>query len=403
MAILNKIIVIILLLSYSRFIFGQKGVVIVPVADLVGAPLLATGSYDSLAWSCKKGDYEASPRLHQLLFNEVVEIKEARGDEVRIQVPNVYYTSPRSRTPQTNYWTHKKNILSFHQLSPHQQALIPAPIQFDRKNNNEAYRNTVALIVPVKDPTTGIAFSAGTRFIKTPTQQKEAECSVYCVRPRSKENILTIAKKDCYEYRPKSRSQLIQDYVAILKIWANRAKGFIPYVLGGSSFTISHTNNQFVLAKTMRNNKILHFYKRPNYKEPVKTGFDCSGIIARAAQLVGIPYHLKNTYTLRNKLKPVGPHDKASNGDIIWVNGHVLVIVDTKKHLVVEANSYDGKFGMIHAKPLGEIFRNIQTIEHLETVHRARKPVSRMNADGVIIFTYKTIELLKIASAWDSV
>ncbi len=401
----QKMIGIILLLSCSELLLGQKGVVIVPVADLVGAPLLPTSSYDTLAWSCKRGDYEASPRVHQLLFNEVIEIKEARGDELRIQVPNIYYTSTRNSRPQTSYWTHKKNIMPCDQLSPHQRSLLPLPIQFDKRDNSRAYRNTIALIIPVRDSETGMIFSAGTRFIKTPTQtqKNESEYSVYCVRPKSKATMLTIAKKDCYEYRPKSRPQIIQDYVAILRAWANHAKGFIPYVLGGSSFTTSHTNNQFVLAKTMRNNKALHFYKRPYYKEPVKTGFDCSGIIARAAQLAGIPYHLKNTYTIRQQLKPVGPNGKVSSGDIIWFNGHVLVVVDVSKNTVVEANSYDGKFGIIHEKRLGQIFKGIHTIEKLQKVCREKKSLGRLNADGDITISYKTFELLKIESAWDTV
>src|SRR3989304_1991478 len=73
---------------------AQKAVIIVPVADLVGQPMQSfyknkkpTSAYEELPWAASGADhYLACPRLHQALFNEVVELCEEFGQEARIKL-----------------------------------------------------------------------------------------------------------------------------------------------------------------------------------------------------------------------------------------------------------------------------------------------------------------------------
>ncbi len=220
---------------------AQKGVVVVPVADLVGQPMQtfnphtpARTSYQHLSWSARGSDYDACPRVHQLLFNEVVDIIQNKKDELHIKVPNVYYQTKTSKKPHTDYWTLRKNIISFDKLKKKHlidTKKIPTPICFDRANHS-GDRNSVVLIEPYHDPTTKTTYSVGTRFIKTEKQPDKDNVMVYCLNPnRLTFDELIIPKAILYQQQTKPFQEQIKDFIAVLKKWTHR-NGTIPYVWG---------------------------------------------------------------------------------------------------------------------------------------------------------------------------
>jgi hypothetical protein len=69
--------------SHCLRISAYKAVIVVPVADLLGAPLSSQtvcASYQDIPVSpnLKKRHYAVCPRIHQALFNEVVEVLEEK-------------------------------------------------------------------------------------------------------------------------------------------------------------------------------------------------------------------------------------------------------------------------------------------------------------------------------------
>src|SRR3990167_1494271 len=93
---------------------------------------------------------------------------------------------------------------------------------------------------------------------------------------------------------------------------------FIPYAWGGCSYTATCTDPHFQL-KTTSVTKHLpqpqrRWFSYPTYNLKPATGFDCSGVILRAAQIAGLPYFYKNTVTILNNLKPLTATDELADG-----------------------------------------------------------------------------------------
>ena len=389
--------------------FGsERGVVIVPVADLVGQPLAtfypsqtAEVSYKTLPWSCYRSHYEANARLHQLLFHEQVKIIERRGKEVCVEVPHVYYTTSNSPLAQTRYWTHAKNILSLSNLSAHgvDRRRLPPPINF-RNDVSQKNAEIVSLIEPWHNQKTEVTFSAGTRFLKTDKQPKTGMLVVYTLNPHSG-TIEQLLLPSTVVYNPSNKTmrQKTKDFISILQKWTANNRGCISYVLGGCSYTEEHGKNIFKVQHSHITKRPLLYYDRP-ITRAVKTGFDCSNLILRAAQIVDIPYYFKNTYTLSDALRPLSSKETITEGDLIWMPGHVIIISDMKKNLIIEAHSYDGGYGKIHEMPLAKTFKNIHTFAELQKAYNAQKELKRLASNGNVQQTYKQFKILKLASVW---
>ena len=391
----NKILYISLLIITSQFTFcAKKGFVIAPVADLVGQPLGGSHPpYQQLPWAARGSDYAACPRVHQLLFNETLEIIEKRGDEIKIRVPNLFYQTSSSTMPQTDYWTQAANIRDLNTIIKKEWAKIPAPISF-KKPIRLNTQPIATLIAPYYDRKTKMSFSAGTRFVCTPRAEKKARVAVYRFNPKSgvHETIL-LPKNLLYQSKRTSSNQLRTNFVQILQQWAH-TPGTIPYVWGGCSFTEAHRSNQFTAISTKKGG----YYTRPGgEKRRPKTGFDCTGIIARAAQIVGLPYFLKNSYTIAHNLPLLQANEHLQAGDIIWIPGHVIAVSDIKNSLVVEAHAYGSGYGKVHELSISRIFKDIQTFDDLEIAFRKQIPLQRLNSKGTVFARYQQFKLLTLA------
>jgi len=392
---INKILYINLLILITQFTFCAKnGLVIAPVADLVGQPLgCSDQSYQQLPWAARGSDYAACPRVHQLLFNETLEIIEKRGDEIKVRVPNLFYQTTKSNTPQTDYWTLAANIRDLDAITKKECAKIPAPISF-KKPIQPNTQPIATLISPYYDRKTKMSFSAGTRFVCTPRAEKKARVAVYRFNPnRGVHETVSLPKNLLYQSSSAEPDQQRANFVHILQQWAH-TPGTIPYVWGGCSFTEAHRSNQFTAISTKKGG----YYTRPERKKIIpKTGFDCAGIIVRAAQIVGLPYFLKNSYTIARNLPLLQANEHLQAGDIIWIPGHVIVVSDIKNNLVVEAHAYGSGYGKVHELSISRIFKDIQTFEDLETAFRAQTTLHRLNSNGKVFATYQQFKLLTLA------
>jgi hypothetical protein len=394
----------------SNVIQADKGIIIAPVVDAVGEPLQTYYvhqaphvSYKNLPWASYKRDHAACPRLHQLLYHEIIDIietAETQNDhEIQVTIPHLFYQTRFNHTPQNSCWILKQHIIPLSKIPSSDLEKLPQQIQFN-KNNEAAYLNTVTLVEPFADSHLNITFSAGTRFVKTKEQTFKDKVTVYCLHPK-KHSIVTLdlPKAAVHIFHPKTMHDRIDDFLTIVRRWAHQKNGIIPYAWGGCSFINTYAQNNFTLEHKSIHGKKLGFYVRPNTKTQ-KSGYDCSGIILRAAQIAGLPYYCKNTYTLMQQLPSLTANEAVKEGDLIWIYGHVLIVADCKKSTVIEAGSYDCGYGKIQEVPIGKIFKGIETFADLQQRFSEKASVERLTHNGSILDTYKEVKLLKFASQW---
>lgn len=386
----------------------QQALIVQPVVDLVGFSFCkeynlknSISHYQNIPLCAKSGRY-GCPRLLQLLYNEQVTIIETHEDEVRIEISHLFFQKDTDDTQHIGYWTHKKNVVPLAALKKKNIDLstIPQPISFIGTKRQE--QDLVTLMHPFLDPVTGRTYSAGTRFVRAHnTWLNKNHVPVYVLHPKTIEVVVIgLPKKDVIAHTPKKPHEQQELFVSILKEWAHLHTGFIPYTWGGCSFTGECQDTSFTLNTRKIPYGLSEYYTWPEYAGQPYAGFDCAGLIARAAQLAGMPYFYKNTTTLARNLQPIKQGEVVEAGDLIWFSGHVLIVADTTCHTAIEARGYDHGYGKIQEIALNKLFDGITTYEQLTTTYLANKPLKRLNAQGTIVQTIPTFKILKMSSLW---
>lgn len=392
--------------AYGTLCEAKKALVIVPVADLVGQPLSTSNVFFSyhnipLAAGTPKQS-SVCPRLHQLLFNEIVDVIEKQNDEVQVNISTVYHLIQMSTKPQITYWAHKKNLVPLEILDKKRVDIhkIPPPIDFNNPSLETTHANTITLIYPWVNPITKQTFSSGTRFVLTPQQPQKNYYSIYLFNPMNFSFTETaIPKQLCLHYNNlHSNGERITLFIQLLRKWAHPDNGFIPYVWGGCSF-INVCKKDMFSSHEIKNE--LSYFARDEIQSIPKNGFDCSGLIARAAQICGIPYFLKNTTTLAAQLGSLQKKEKLHEGDLIWMPGHVMVVSSILNNTIIEARGYRAGYGKIHELPLHKVFKDITTFSDLQRIYFNNKPFYLLNKENEVSSTITTYKLLKLASIWN--
>lgn len=416
MKLTQAILVYILSFVHLSAFAEQKAVINAPIADLIGQQIItlivdqpAEKSYKNLPVCA--GEIKSSiacPRLHQLLYNDMVEIVTTTADEVCIRIPQAYCATQSTSEQHNTYWTLNKNITPLDSLIAHNIAIehIPQPIDFSDKSN-QALNNTeiITLIEPHHDTATKLSFSVGTRFVRAPNKQKKKNTplTVFAIDfTRMKEHIIKIPSHKCVVTDcTKTNNERITDFITLLKKWCHTKNGHIPYVWGGTSFIKTvHTNFKEVTATG--HNGDYSFYEYEKDTQSPKTGFDCSGLILRAAQISGIPYFCKNTTTIAQRLQPLQHNTQLQAGDIILIRGHVMVASDIANNLLIEARSYGHGYGKLHEIPLKQVFDNIETYDDLMHAYFKKIVIKRKDKQGKVRDTFSNLQLFSMKSVFES-
>jgi hypothetical protein len=116
--------------------------------------------------------------------------------------------------------------------------------------------------------------------------------------------------------------------------------------------------------------------------------------------LAGIPYFYKNSLTIAKHLAPLNKKETISEGDIIWLPGHVMVVSSLKDNLLVEARHYSHGYGKVHEIPLSHQFKNINSYEQLAAHFFNKKPLQRLDKSGKVVQVLPDFKILKLASVW---
>lgn len=397
--------------SYTRVITGitmillaiaahaYEAIVIVPVADLIGEPAPSEETYTTLPFSAGPKDYTSCKRMHQLLYHERVQVLEEQGNQVRVMVPNIFYINSSQKRPESRFWTLKKYLLPVHTIQQH-SSYIPATSSY--KQQNDTYEAaTITLTHPYYDKTTQTTFSAGTRFVRVDASKSKKKTMVYVLHPQSHQIIVTtLPTRLCYFKQPMEPDERIAHGIKLIRSWIKQApaSAYIPYVWGGTSI-VHYTKGKAHLNTSTKPK--LSWYSIDKNHDMIKTGCDCSGLIVRAAHIVGIPYFFKNSYTLAHYLKPLVPSTPLAAGDLIWVPGHVMMVADIEHNTLFEARSYDHGYGRLHELPLSSVFKDIETYQDLVDAYYNKKPLYRMDKQGNVQDTFKDYKILQLLSAWD--
>lgn len=380
----------------------QYALVINPVIDLI--PQKMSSIFNNLNYynqiplsSVAKGDLKSCPRVHQLLFNEIVKITKIDNEEVVVELPNIYYQTMDCDKKNNSFWTLKKNLIALED------------IQIKKLDSNKlpkSDQNKIAtLLFPFEDEITNKTYSAGTKFVYSEIADNEKEFIIYIFDPIAfdfKES--KIPKKFCIikDYiNELTKQKQIANFVNILKKWANLKHGFIPYVWGGSSFCNTSLETKFNCIEQEYEKNKLNYFEFTDYFVNPKTGFDCSGLIVSACQISGIPFHFKNTTTMIKNLKALTKNQAITEGDIIWIPGHVIIITDIAKNLCVEARGYTNNgYGKVHELKLNQLFKNMNTFDDLKNLFLNKKTAHRLDSKGNIFENITNLKILKLESCW---
>lgn len=389
---------------------NQPALVIVPVADLVGAPIQTFHLGKTIKESYAKINIcgspptptQGSPRIHQLLLHEQVEIISENGDEVCIIIPQIFFITHTLHKPQALYWTLKKNLLTLKKLDATAYDKIPASPTYKKPQEIAEVKNTIVLFKPFYDPITQQTLSAGTRFIIDSNKTFENYFSVYVFdRKATTFKTTLVPKKIAILIQKHSIQDSIACFVKLLQQWAHCINGPIPYVWGGCSFTHC-CNHEFVERKRkLITGTQISVFERLGCTENPFTGLDCAGLITRAAHICGIPYYFKNTYTLAHYLKSLSIDQHLQEGDLIWIPGHVMIVSDIPNNKIIEARGYSSNYGIVHEITLNQMFKGINTYDDLIKAYHHQTPLMRLNKDGDEVEEIKKYKILKLSSAWD--
>lgn len=325
-----------------------------PVADLYSSSHIPKKSCPAVT----KG---LCARINQALFNELYPIIETKNNATRIAIPWAVYGYDAQGTPQNSYWVANKDILRGSILKNNIYKTIPA------LHNKQ---NIVTLKRPFTSPE-GITYSIGTQFVSTDTDTliyydpKTSSIKEFALPEQA------IIRQDTTLTPREKLVHLLTEFVS--ETSEQPDKNTIAYIWGGSSFTHAYSP-EF----TQDNNG---FHRIPQETGPL-SGYDCSNLLLRFAHMAGVPYYFKTTAMLEKHGKKFGKHDHLEAGDLIWMQGHVVIITDIQNMLVTESCGYENFVGKVRTIKLSELLENMHSWKDLLKAYRKKETVTRLDAHG---------------------
>ncbi len=379
-------------LSASYLDQKDVAVICVPVANCLGIPaqdidpsIKPDTFYEELPCSPENGPYSCA-RIHQCLFNEVGIIKERKGDELLVEFPHFFYVTPTG-SKESSFWVHASSVQMLEEL-PELHEIIPEPLSPAR----QATQEVLTLCQPWYDKETNQWYSVGTRFLRA-SEDTETQYAVWCMdyevlKPR----VMLIDKEQALIKVPQSTTEAKKLMVALLRSWASQ-EDVIPYIWGGCSIGPRCPARRFILSLETRGNKDLLSWRR---QDSPQYGCDCSGLLLRAAQVVGFNYFCKNTTTIGKEFSDV--KGALQEGDLLLMKGHVMVISSLEENLVLDAVSYSSGYGCVRELRLRDAFEGVETYDDLLNVVATKEPLKFKNRKGKVISSRGGLRIIRLTN-----
>lgn len=343
-----------------------------PVVDMIQDTILLdkiAASPDSNLQNCL--------REYQGLFNEIVTILKYKDNFVNVafdRLQSRFFGRPNS------FWVHRDSLISLDSLSHQAQDLLPC--------RQYAGSDIMVLTYPFKQ------FSVGTRFVHL---AKHDIPTAYAISwydfTQNKVMIDYVNHTDAIKEVKKSKKQGRKLFVELINQLVNRVEKDTPgnvvaYVWGGASFTRAYPVDDFYKNKTGG-------WDRFHYTD-IYTGYDCSAFVFRMAKIAGIDFPYKNSKIIKASLKPLNRMARLQDGDIIWIDGHIMIIGDYCNNQIIEARSYQSGYGCLHRASVQDMFIGIASCGDLVTNYYANKPLILKNKQGEFYKQFDEFLLLKL-------
>lgn len=337
-----------------------------PVIDLYGSATVP----ESVIPAATR-NYAFCARIHQALFNECFQVVETSGDMVALSIPWAIYGYDDVGKPQCRYWAERKNLVMLDTISNHHTLQESIPHYAHKKNS-------ITLKMPYTD-TTGITYSVGTQFVCTHHQpDQKAFQVVYLDTQKISLRTMFVPHACAYKQNKQSLHQSRQQFVQLLTEFIGETAqqedyNTVPYVWGGGSFTKPYSENF---------NEDRNGFHRAERETVPLSGYDCSLLVLRFARMAQLPYTFKTTAMLEKYGKKFTPKDTLQEGDLIWLQGHVVVITDLQNCLVTEAVGYENFYGKLQTLHLSELLKDINSWDDLLHAYYSNRSVMRLDKYG---------------------
>lgn len=353
---------------------NTKAVIVKPVIDMSSHfPFCYNAPIAGQDISCR--------RANQGLFGELVDCCYGFAEAVKIDYNRcVYGFDEHTGQPYSTMWVKKNAIKPLRDLSPSLMKAIP-----DLRKNQK----NLVLITPWN------GFSVGTRFVRMADYDTQETYACYIPQfELQKTSIEYINKADAVLVEKRDEQTTRALFLGILRhlmqhAAAQKEDGIVAYVWGGCSYIEAHEKSDYWL-----DSDVWHRHKQTE----TYTGYDCSGLVWRIAQTAGIAFPWKVSKLIGSEGKKVATYQKLQNGDIIWVQGHVMIVSDIENSKLIEAAGYHGGRGYVYECSLHERFAGITTYQQLFERFLNNEPVQIMNAAGIVQQT-SNIRFISLVSA----
>ncbi len=70
------------------------------------------------------------------------------------------------------------------------------------------------------------------------------------------------------------------------------------------------------------------------------SGYDCSEFVMRMAKIAGVDFPWKTTTAIERSRRALDSQDLLEEGDLIWVQGHVMVVSNIERNEIIESRGY---------------------------------------------------------------
>jgi len=190
--------------------------------------------------------------------------------------------------------------------------------------------------------------------------------------------------------------RILKKWIIPCSNWAGQKEGFIPYVLGGGSWTHNYTNKRF---SRKGSGKTLE-YHREGAIDHIHSGFDCTTLLYNAAQIVGIPYTCRNTTAISQKLDRLKPGETLEAGDLILYPGHVAIITTLKPLRLIQARGYGPGYGRLVEGLAEHHLGGIKTISDLQRHLKEKRPLQVLRVNKKLYALQKSWGIYRFRSCW---
>lgn len=352
--------------------FYEQAIIKTPIAELnTSLPILAALPASPETSKCT--------RSHQALYNESIECIDEKDDFYQVAFKNIIYGyDSETQKPLNTFWTHKNNILLLRDA--------PANIVESIPMKEYAKQPTIVLTYPWS------VFSVGTRFNYLPGYDTEAY-AIEKIDYDTNNVTLDFVPRDCAMVETKNVDSYKKElFIKILTDLVDRVSHdclnhIIPYVWGGSSFLRSQPQDNFCLREGG--------WHRGD-QNTMYTGYDCSELVMRFAQIAGISFPWKTTSIIDRSLAVITNADTLENGDLIWVPGHIMIISSIENNELIEACGYSRGYGCVHKISLSQCFEGIESYNQLLDRYFSKQPIRLRNKEGGAIDKEHICKLLKL-------